>query len=275
MSSRLKFMAAVVGALVALSRGVVAAAPRPAPAAEPARAAPADGLGEITARTAPDMFEALQRDLDLTRDEALARIEREGAAHVRHADLTDTLGDAYAGAWLDEDAATLTVAVSDPEMVTAVRAAGARPQLVAHPLEQLEDAQARLRAARAPTEGVAGWFVDHEGNRLVVQHRPGRRQAARDLVAAAGVDPQLVRFEVDGRAEVPTPPPTGEKPTSAERSPTATAGSSATATSSTKGVTSPPWPSGSPRSNESARLSLPSSAKPYPAANSHATSSTR
>src|SRR5688572_22194283 len=100
----------VAAAAIALPIGLVG------PPAAPVVAAPANAPAGTAATTvdaaSPAMFAALQRDLRLSPDEARARLAREDKAARTDSRLRTRLGAAYAGAWLNKDATTLTVAVT-------------------------------------------------------------------------------------------------------------------------------------------------------------------
>jgi streptogrisin C len=150
----------------------------------------------------PGLFTALQRDLNLDRDEAIARVGRSETAHRIHDRLRLALGQAYAGAWLDPDGAQLTVAVADRRLTGVVRAAGARPQVVAHPLADLQSAVDRMSTTGLP-EGIQSWYVDQAANNIVVETSHDGRTAAATMVSRAGVDPDLVRFVISERQTSP------------------------------------------------------------------------
>src|SRR5690606_34831392 len=100
----------------------------------------------------------------------------------------------YAGAWLDDDARVLRVAVTDEEAADLVRSAGAEPVRVGFGGAYLEQVLAVLdehapeiaEAAREVIDYVAGWYVDVTANRVVVKAPPGAEAMARDLAEAAG-----------------------------------------------------------------------------------------
>lgn len=170
---------------------------------EPPRLAPTPGVGDSAVAAMPEMVAALQRDLGLTREEAVGRMDRSATADRIHHALRSALGPAYAGAWLNEDGTAMTVAVSDARLVGRVRAAGAQPKLVKHRLVDLDAAAQRLLAVARPDSGVSAWFVDYEANKLVVETLPGAQEAGRRLVAAGGVDPAWVRFDTVASRPVP------------------------------------------------------------------------
>ncbi|HYN96301.1 MAG TPA: S1 family peptidase [Pilimelia sp.] len=152
-----------------------------------------------TAATAPavpaEMLAALSRDLNLTSGQARARLARDAWATRTTANLRQTLGTAYAGAWVTNEAPGLVVAVSDPAAARTVRAAGARAKPVARSARQL-NAMAGAMDARAAVmrPGVVGWYVDAPTNSVTVLATRSGMRAARAMVTATGVDPRGVRL---------------------------------------------------------------------------------
>ncbi|MGW2775284.1 alpha-lytic protease prodomain-containing protein [Streptomyces olivaceoviridis] len=152
----------------------------------------------------PALLRALQRDLGLNRQQAERRLGNEAEAGAASGRLRAALGAHYAGAWVrGAESDTLTVATTDPADVPAIRAQGAAARVVDHSLAALDAAKARLDriAARRATTDTPVWYVDVPTNALVV--RAVRTDAARSLLAAAGVDASLVR--VVKSAEQPRP----------------------------------------------------------------------
>jgi streptogrisin C len=191
MSSRfarsLAALAAAVTAALAAS-GTAAAAPAPA----------------VGAPSTSPLVAALQRDLRLGPVQATERLAREANARSTESRLRTSLGSRFGGAWLSGDAGRLVVAITDPHLTGAVRAAGAEPRLVQRSERQLDAVKERLdRAPRPAPEAVSGWYVDVVTNTVVVRAAPDSSLAAADLVRAGGVDPAAVR--VVTATETPRP----------------------------------------------------------------------
>lgn len=176
---------------------VVAGEPARASDARPVLLQPSSGVGEKVARSSPKLLAAMQRDLHLTRGEAITRIGRQHAADAVEARARAAAGQHYAGSWLSSGGSTLMVAVTDRRVAAAVRAAGATPKLVTHSRGELEAARLELRARanRLPGTAVHGWHVDANRNRLLVSVAPGQQAAAAKWVAGAGVPAGLVAYE--------------------------------------------------------------------------------
>ncbi|HWG99703.1 MAG TPA: alpha-lytic protease prodomain-containing protein [Pilimelia sp.] len=193
---------ALAACVAATALGLAAAVTAPA-LAEPERAAPAPAAGAGLAADLPaGLLKAVQRDLNLTAEQALARLAQEDRAARDQAALRKRLGARYGGAWVRNG--TLVVGVTDPAQAAQVRAAGAEPQVVARSQEQLEAAVARLDAAAAKApKTVPGWYVDSTSNSVVVLSRASGVGAARAFVRSAGVDAAAVRIQESTEAPRP------------------------------------------------------------------------
>ncbi|MDP9867563.1 MULTISPECIES: S1 family peptidase [Streptosporangium] len=150
----------------------------------------------------PSVIDALQRDLGLTAEQAVARLANEERAMTTESALSGALGDKYAGAWLNGDASQLLVATSDASTADAIKAKGAQPVVVSRTLAQLNAVKDQLDQAPAQAKaGASLWYVDLPTNTVVVL--AAQQAAGEALVAAAGVDKDAVRVTVS--AEQPKP----------------------------------------------------------------------
>jgi streptogrisin C len=155
------------------------------------------GRAEAPASTArdvaPQVLDAMKRDLGLDGEEARTRLNRQQWAAKVTSTLRARTGGAYAGAWLAEDGTTLNVAVTDSAMADEVAATGARPKLVEHSEQDLDAAKRRLddNATRADRQ-LPGWYVDVADNTLVVLANPGETSRGRALAEDAGLDADAV-----------------------------------------------------------------------------------
>ncbi|MFE4419463.1 alpha-lytic protease prodomain-containing protein [Streptomyces sp. NPDC056817] len=157
-----------------------------------------------TADTSAAVLHAMRRDLGLDRAQAERRLANEAEAGATAGRLRGALGAGYAGAWVrGAESDTLTVATTDAVDVTAIEARGARAVVVDRSLAALDAAKARLDRAALHTSTLDApvWYVDVPTNTVVVE--AVRPAAARHLLAAAGVDGDLVR--VRKTAERPRP----------------------------------------------------------------------
>ncbi len=108
----------------------------------------------------------------LALDAATATVERT---------LSGELGAVYAGTWVDAEAGTPVVAVTDPAAVADVEAAGATALVVDRSRAELDDVAAQLETTRTP-DAVQAWYVDVTTNEVVVESldpRPRRRSSRR------------------------------------------------------------------------------------------------
>jgi streptogrisin C len=138
---------------------------------------------------------AMSRDLNITPHEAKLRLDREHASARTDSKLKAALGSAYAGSWLNDDATTLTVAVSDPGRTDEVRALGAVPKTVPHSQSELTALKERLDAeATTAPETVPGWYVDVTTNNVVVLTNAGSEATARAWAKSAGVAGDVAEF---------------------------------------------------------------------------------
>ncbi|MEU1118051.1 MULTISPECIES: carbohydrate-binding protein [unclassified Streptomyces] len=142
--------------------------------------------------TSPQVLPAMRRDLGLTAAQAEVRLVNEAEAGAVAGALHNALGRDFAGAWVHgATSARLTVATTDASDVPAIEARGAEAKVVEHSVAQLTAAQGKLD--REASYDVPVRYVDVRANVVVV--RAVRASAADSLVAAAGVDPSLVRVE--------------------------------------------------------------------------------
>ncbi|HET8659635.1 MAG TPA: S1 family peptidase, partial [Micromonosporaceae bacterium] len=183
-------------AAMATATGVVVALGLPAqasPSAGDAAQAP-QAATAAPAVASPAILAAMQRDLNLTAEQARQRVAREYAAALTEAKLTKQLGAAFGGAWLNADASALIVGITDLAQADLVRASGAQPQLVARSQRSLDTLKARLDASAAGvSKSISGWYVDVRANDVVVLAKPAAAGAAHAFVARAGVDARVVR----------------------------------------------------------------------------------
>ncbi|MFE7955600.1 carbohydrate-binding protein [Streptomyces sp. NPDC057413] len=194
--------AAVTAAGALLAAGLSGSAS--AQPSSPSTAPPTAAESLRTAAAPPGLLAALQRDLGLNRQQADRRLVNEAEAGATAGRLRAAVGAHFAGAWVSGTLSdTLTVATTDPADAPVIRAWGADAVVVDHSLAALDAAKARLdrAAAHHATTGTPVWYVDVRTNRLVLEAI--RPDAARSLLATAGVDAALTRIEKT--AEHPRP----------------------------------------------------------------------
>ncbi|MEV8566374.1 S1 family peptidase [Streptomyces sp. NPDC051322] len=146
------------------------------------------------ARQAPasdDLLSAMQRDLGLTRTEAVGRLAAETAARQVERSAKRAAGHSYGGSWFDATSGKLVVALTRTGPRKAVEATGARVTLVQHSERQLNSTMKRVNALHAPV-GVAGWHVDPRNNSVTL-----------DVVAAHNQDNDVRSFVARARKAGP------------------------------------------------------------------------
>jgi streptogrisin C len=146
--------------------------------AVPATAAPASSGQSVD----PQVLSAMQRDLHLTADQALARISMEQHATATEQTLRTQLGSAFGGAYIE--GTSLIVGVTDAAQAAKVTAAGATPKVVHNSETQLTAAKNALDTAKAPAN-VAGWYVDIATNSVVVETTSAATAATNAFLAKA------------------------------------------------------------------------------------------
>ncbi|GGM29953.1 S1 family peptidase [Micromonospora yangpuensis] len=162
---------------------------------------PTGGPGATSAQPAPEVVDALRRDLSLSREQALSRLDRERWAAGVTTRLGAELGAAYGGAWLATDGTTLNVAVADRAEAERVRAAGAVPKVVTRSLTQLDRLKNTLdRSGPAASDAISGWYVDVASNSVVVLAEPGATNAGWRFVDRSGVPREAVRVNATVQA---------------------------------------------------------------------------
>lgn len=153
---------------------------------------------------APEVLDALSRDLSLTRDQAARRLKTERWASGTVTKLRSELGADYGGSWLAADGTTLNVAVADPAQAARVTAAGAVPKRVDRGVAELDAVKTRLDASGGEaTPDVAGWYVDVATNSVVVVAQPGAEAAGRRFAEASGLPAGAVRVKTADEAPRP------------------------------------------------------------------------
>ncbi|HEU4426258.1 MAG TPA: S1 family peptidase [Pilimelia sp.] len=143
------------------------------------------------------LFEAMQRDLGLTREQAVRRFDDEAAATRLATELQPKLGAEFAGAWFDEATGRLAVAATSTAAADQARAAGAIAKVVRYSLSDLQSAKTELddaqRAEPTRMADAISWGADPQRNAMVVTVRTGRTvPAVTELVNRRG---DMVRIE--------------------------------------------------------------------------------
>ncbi|SES47518.1 S1 family peptidase [Actinokineospora terrae] len=168
-------------AAVVLTAAAAAVATVPAFAGQ--QAAPAPTATDV----APEVLSAMERDLGLSRDAAIARLDSETKATALEADLRGRLSDSFGGAYYDAAKGKLVVGVTDATKASQVRAGGAEATVVRHSAGHLDATAEGLNGKTAP-QGVTGWYVDVQRNTVTLTTAKGTAAAAKQFVATSGLD---------------------------------------------------------------------------------------
>ncbi len=178
-------LAVSLGAVI-IASGLVAAAP-----------------GTAAGQPVTDSFDqALQRDLDLTAEEADQLLTQESQARARQAQAREATGEDFAGAVFDRASGGLTVLVTEESSVHTVEQAGLSARVVEHGPQKLNTIVERLNE-EGPPEGsdVTGWYPDIANDTVVVTTIDESTNQAQEFISAAGVEDAVV--EVTETAEAP------------------------------------------------------------------------
>ncbi|MFI6508828.1 S1 family peptidase [Streptosporangium sp. NPDC050855] len=195
--------AGCVPVIVALALGAVPArADRPggvvlAPAAAPAAAAVS------AVKPPPGMLEAIEQDLNMSREEAETRLINENRLLAVAARLRERLGVRFGGAWLrTKTAHTLVVATTSAADIPQIIVEGAQAEVVPRSLAQLVAIRKKLDAALPPDPLISSVrYVDVKRNKVIVLAPTPQRVEI--FVQKAGVNRAAVT--VLPSVEVPLP----------------------------------------------------------------------
>jgi streptogrisin C len=149
----------------------------------------------------PDMVPAMQRDLGLTHDQAMARLQSEdGAAKLAQA-VAATLGDTLAGVTYNAATGKAHIETTNPAQLAKIRQSGAEAELVKFSARQLDSTVDVLNAGeKAAPAAVIGWGVDSVTNRVTLNVLRGQRSTAEAFLTKSGVDTSAVTLaETTGR----------------------------------------------------------------------------
>lgn len=144
----------------------------------------------------PQILEAMKRDLGLDAEQATARVERDLHATNVIEQVRSSVGDSFAGAWIDED--VLHIGVTDQALADEVTAAGATPIVMTNSLSKLEKAKAELdkvfigqantmESTSETSSGIASYFIDVAANRLVIEALAESHANAEGLASQVGL----------------------------------------------------------------------------------------
>lgn len=149
----------------------------------------------------PDILQAMQRDFGLTAEQASARVADDLHASEVIEQLRGTMGDSFAGAWIDKGKAF--VGITDQAKAEEITAKGATPVVMNTSHSKLKEAKIALdnvflgkagSKRSVATSGIASYFVDVASNKLVIEALSGSHAEAEQLASQAGLSAS--EFEV-------------------------------------------------------------------------------
>jgi streptogrisin C len=123
---------------------------------------------EVGASSALDP--SFQRNEKLTPAQARARAKDDAQVSRTVKALTQKLGDAYAGAWLDSSNRKLMVGITNRTLVEEVKAAGAEPRMMRTSMSALTSVKNKIdRSGATAPSSVVSWYVDPPTNSVVIE----------------------------------------------------------------------------------------------------------
>ena len=147
----------------------------------------------------PQMRATMQRDLGLTSAQLSQYLQVERIAARESATLTKSLGQHFAGSWIERNAAGEYAFVVATTSKAKSAAPGVTLRTARHSLAHLNASKAeldQLAASRGAPAGIYAWGVDTRNNSVTLDVAPGAQKAAIDFVAASGADASAIRFDV-------------------------------------------------------------------------------
>ncbi|MBF8194302.1 S1 family peptidase [Nonomuraea sp. K274] len=146
----------------------------------------------VAAKPPSGVVDALQRDLGITKEQAVNRLANESRGNAAAPGLRKKLGDRYAGVWYEGAESTLIVASVSPADTAEITRMGARARIVPRSFAQLTTVKEGLDQA-APPASVHSWAISPQDNSVVVE--TSDPQAARSWIAGSGVEAAAVKVE--------------------------------------------------------------------------------
>lgn len=192
---------AVLGAGALTATAVVGASP-PAWADQPLTHSQARDA--LVGTVDGELLSAMRAEFDLSTSQVYDRLAAEKVAAAVESEAQEAFGSYYAGTWLADDAETVTVAVTDADLMSKVEALGAEAELVDNSLADLNADHVALdehsRAAGVP-DAIHGWYSDVERNVEVVV--ADSRAQGRAFAAEAGLSADTIAVRVDDQQPKP------------------------------------------------------------------------
>jgi hypothetical protein len=172
-----------------------------------------------------NMRYALQRDLGVMPGQVANYLSAEKAAAQAQHNARTTLGDSFAGTWIERNRLgqyEVVVATNQQSRLAAARGLKAQARLVQYSLSALESTIARLNASARATAStgvragqasaangavdprIHSWHIDLRTNRVVITTDRGAEDAAKALMTASGADARMIVFKTSDARPQPT-----------------------------------------------------------------------
>ncbi len=166
----------------------------------------------------PALASVMQRDLGLSADQLNQYAQVESISGQTTAAMAESLGDSYAGSWLErssDGSYKMVVASTDPGAASAMARTvteNVEMRSARYSLKQLESAKALLDAMvlgdgdantfaatsrKINQKGIHSWYVDVPNNSVVMSYGSYGIANAIDMVATSGIDVRMLRLKRD------------------------------------------------------------------------------
>jgi len=152
----------------------------------------------LTPQPDADTLTALTAYYGVSEDQVIERLAREAEAARLYSQLPDLLGEAYAGAWFDEESFALKVGVTTTEHIDLLERLGATTVVFERSLNNLEAIQRQIQSARADNPeafaGLVSLGVDYSANRLALGVLPEAQPALAGALDSLFIGPTDYHF---------------------------------------------------------------------------------
>ncbi|MDQ3576202.1 MAG: S1 family peptidase [Actinomycetota bacterium] len=136
--------------------------------------ATADSVNTTSSPSSPKvsaaLSQALQRDLNLTADQAAQRLAQEETARTVEQHAKNVLGNSYAGSWFDADSGKLIALTTNSAKAKALSGAEVQVRTATRTATELDAVKTGIDtlAGRHAPAAVNGWYVDVQSNSVVI-----------------------------------------------------------------------------------------------------------
>jgi len=146
----------------------------------------------------PDTLTALTAYYGVSEEQVIERLAHEAEAARLYSQLPELLGEAYAGAWFDEESFKLKVGLTNPEQISMVERLGATTVVFERSLDELETIQRQIENARADNPeafaGLVSLGVDYPSNQLALGVLSDTQPSIANALDGLSVEPADYRF---------------------------------------------------------------------------------